>query len=152
IYEALIPGAMPALADALLRPTPALAAAPVAVQDAFFLRALNANFRLGKKDNARAIVAFAARGGASEKMRLEALEELGQWDNPSGRDRVLGLWRPVEARSAQELAAVLTPGLAGILTSSDKVRAAGARLAAKYGIKEVGPVLRALVADKTKAA
>jgi quinoprotein glucose dehydrogenase len=150
IYEMPIREALPALAQTLSRPLAAVAAAPQPVQDAFYLRALNANFRLGTKANAQAIAAFAARPSASEKMKLEALEELSQWDKPSGRDRVLGLWRPIEPRSADEFAAVLTPALPGILTASDKVRAAAASLAAKHGIKEIGPVLRALVADKTK--
>jgi quinoprotein glucose dehydrogenase len=150
IYEQPIPEALPGLAALLYRLTPALSTAPVPVKEAVYLRALNANFRLGKKENAQAITAFAVQQGATEKMKLEALEELSQWEKPSGRDRVLGLWRPIEPRAGEYLGEVLKPALAGIMTSSDKVRAAGARLAAKYGIKEIGPVLRTLVADKTK--
>ncbi|HWY86965.1 MAG TPA: PVC-type heme-binding CxxCH protein [Gemmataceae bacterium] len=152
IYEEPIPAALPALAALLQRPAGALANVPLPIQGALFLRALNANFRLGMKENAQAIAAFAARPGAPEKMKLEALEELSQWEKPSGRDRVLGLWRPIEPRSGQDLAEVLGPALAGIMTSTDKVRAAGARLAAKHGIKEIAPILRALVADKSKSA
>lgn len=150
IYEAPIPAATPELAAFLGRPAGALANVAAPVQEALFLRALNANFRLGHKANAQAIAAFAARPGVPESMKLEALSELSDWVAPSGRDRVLGLWRPLAPRSSGDVADGLKPALAGIMTSSDKVRAAGAQLAAKYGIKEIGPVLRALVADTTK--
>src|SRR5205085_2089785 len=115
IYEAPIPEVLPELAAVLGRPAGALANVPAPVQDALFLRSLNANFRLGHKTNAQAIAAFAARAGVPESMKLEALSELSDWAAPSGRDRVLGLWRPLAPRSTTEVANVLKPALAGIM-------------------------------------
>jgi quinoprotein glucose dehydrogenase len=63
-------------------------------------RAINAAFRLGKIEHAQTLVAFAQKPGAPEPLRVEALEALGDWAKPSGRDRVTGLWRPVGAPSS----------------------------------------------------
>ncbi|MCI0640123.1 MAG: HEAT repeat domain-containing protein, partial [Gemmataceae bacterium] len=149
IYDSPIPDAMPQLAN-VLGQTATLQAMPADLQDPFLLRVLNAQARLGKKENAQALAAFAASRRGSEKVRLEALEILGQWEKPSGRDRVVGLWRPIEPRDKGDAAQALRPALAGILTSTDKIRAEGARLAARLGIKEVGPVLRQLALDRTR--
>ncbi len=115
-------------------------------------RVLNANYRLGKADNARALARFAARADAPEALRVEALEMLGQWAQPSGRDRVVGLWRPLPVRPAGEAAAALKPALGGVLTGPAAVRSAGASVAAKLGIREVGPALLALVEDRRQPA
>jgi quinoprotein glucose dehydrogenase len=115
-------------------------------------RVLNANFRLGKAENARALAAFAARKTAPEALRIEALEMLAQWASPSGRDRVVGLWRPLSQRPAEDAVAALKPALGGILTGPAKVRSAGASVSAKLGIRAVGPALLALVADPKQPA
>jgi quinoprotein glucose dehydrogenase len=82
-------------------------------------RVLNANLHLGTAENAKALAAFAARNGAGEAMRGEALEELADWVHPSGRDRVVGLWRPVAASRPREAAAdALQPLLGSLLESS----------------------------------
>src|SRR6185503_15286879 len=89
-------------------------------------RVLNANFHFGTRESAKALAAFAARGESEENMRIEALEELADWPNPSGRDRVVGLWRPVAAVRQRETAVeALQPTLAGILRETpDSVRVA----------------------------
>src|SRR5437867_5258520 len=96
--------------------------------DALLRRVLNANFHFGTADNAKALAGFAARAEAPEKMRVEALEELADWEHPSGRDRVVGLWRPISAARPRETAvAALQPVLSDILRSApENVRAAAA--------------------------
>ena len=110
---------------------------------------LNANFHFGTSESAKALAAFAARGDSAEKMRVEALEELGDWAHPSGRDRVVGLWRPVAAVRHRETAAdALRPVLADILRSAPaSVRVAAAGAAGRLAITDSGPVLAELVAD-----
>lgn len=58
-------------------------------------RAINANFRLGGAARAKAVAAYAARKDAPPALRVEALDALKDWKNPSPLDRVMGLWRPV---------------------------------------------------------
>jgi quinoprotein glucose dehydrogenase len=120
--------------------------------DALGYRVLNANFRLGKAENARAVARFAARRDVSEALRLEAIRELGDWSKPPGRDRVMGVWRPLPARPARLAADALRPALGGIFSGPDRVRQEAARVAAKLGIKEVGPALLALAADRKRPA
>ncbi len=142
IYDLPIEPALPQLAALIKNPR---------LPDALGYRVLNANFRLGKVENAAALAQFAARSEASEKLRVEALKELADWAKPAGRDRVMGLWRPLPPRSA-DVAAALRPALGGVFSGPDKVRREAARLAVKLGIKEVGPVLLATASDATRPA
>jgi quinoprotein glucose dehydrogenase len=115
-------------------------------------RVLNAHFRLGKKENAAAVAALAARTDVPEGVRVQALRDLGEWARPSGRDKLVGLWRPLEPRSGEEATAALRANLGGVFTGPDMVRREGARLAARLGMKEVGPVLFELAGDRKKPA
>lgn len=58
-------------------------------------RAVNAAFRTG---NAPLLAAFVAKKEAPEAARAEALRALADWEKPSGRDRILHIWRPLEPR------------------------------------------------------
>ncbi len=89
IHDELIEPAMPELAKLTTQ---------IGLPDAAIHRALNANFRLGAAENAEAVAALGAYPRASEVMRIEAIEMLAAWAKPSGRDRVLGLWRPIVGR------------------------------------------------------
>jgi quinoprotein glucose dehydrogenase len=115
--------------------------------EALGYRVLNANFRLGKAENALAVARFAARPDALETLRVEALRELEEWSRPRGRDRVMGVWRPLPARPPGVAAEALRRSLGGIFTGPDKVRQQAARAAAKLGIKEIGPALFDLLSD-----
>lgn len=115
--------------------------------DPLLRRVLNANFRLGTAENAAAVANFAASKDAPDNMRLEALAMLKDWAKPSKKDRVLNFWRPLADRSNDLAVTALKPALPGILTGSDKVRAAAAQLAADFGMKEVQPVLVGLFED-----
>ena len=80
-----IPEALPALAQALER---------VAIkEEAFVRRAINANLRLGKDENAQRLVAFATNPEVAPEMRADALWALGYWGNPPVLDRVEGRFR-----------------------------------------------------------
>ena len=146
IYDAPIYDALPKLA-ALSQPGSSVKGYPADVRDPVWQRALAAHYRLGGKENVAALLAFAGRSDAPEKLREEALKMLSAWEKPSGRDRVVGVWRPIAERDGTEVAALLKTGLGSIMTGPAGVRGEGAKLAAKHGIKEVGPVLREIVLD-----
>ncbi len=113
-------------------------------------RALNANFRLGESENAAAVASFAARPGAPEKLRVEALKMLGEWAKPGRRDRVTGLTQNLgqrDASAAGAAASAIMANLAALFTGPDAVRKEATTAAAKLGIKEVAPVLFDLAAD-----
>jgi quinoprotein glucose dehydrogenase len=138
IYDLPIDAALPTLAKMIERE---------GLSNAILYRVLNANFRLGKAENAAAVASFAARAKAPEALRVEALKELSDWATPPGRDRVMGLWRPLEPRAESIAVDAVRSALGGIFSGPDKVRQEGAKLAAKFGIKEVGPTLFEMVAD-----
>ncbi len=149
IYDVPIADALPRLAE-LTRAGSAAKVLPADVQEPVLRRALAAHHRRGSRADAQALAEFAARDGYSESLRTEALRLLDLWEKPPGRDRIVGLWRPLPPRPAADVAEAIRGSLAGVMTGPDKVRAEGAKLAAKYGIKEVGPALRQLVGDATR--
>ncbi len=132
--------ALPELAKLIERPN---------YEESFFRRVLNANFRLGTAEAANALAKFAARKDAPEKLRVEALEMLADWKNPSGRDRVTGLWRPVSPRDSALAITAINPFLIEILqTAPASVQIAAIKLANGLGINDVSPALFELVANK----
>jgi len=150
IHDEEIAEAMPQLAALADQPPPS---GDDGLTDALVRRVMNANFRLGQKEHAERVVKFATDASLSRSLRVEALEELKMWDEPSPLDRVLGAWRPIaEKRDAGFITDLLRPQLGGIISGSENVQKLGAELAAKYGIQEVEPVLVAVAEDATKAA
>jgi quinoprotein glucose dehydrogenase len=143
INDVPIPAALPRLAALVQRKGPS---------EPLGYRALNANFRLGEPANAAAVARFAARAGERESLRIEALRELEQWSKPAGRDRVMGVWRPLPARPVHVAADALRSSLGGIFTGPGNVRKEAARVAARLGIKEIGPALFELVGDSKQPA
>jgi quinoprotein glucose dehydrogenase len=85
IHDAPIDEAMGALASLISKPTQ---------NESIIRRVLDANFRVGKLENAEAIARFAADLQNALELRQQALEMLADWESPSGRDRVTGMWRP----------------------------------------------------------
>ena len=109
-------------------------------------RALNANYRLGQAD---ALAAVAAEDQHADLARGEALNLLGAWAKPSGRDRISGLWRPVADRDNKGAAAALRDKIDGLLRNATGVvqmEAIGA--ARRLRLEEAGPALLAIVKNK----
>ena len=144
IYEAPIPDAMPALAALATRkdlPEPTLR------------RALNAANRMGRAEDADALAEVAARPKSLRNSRVEALSILGVWAKPPGRDRINGLWRPIEGRPSQVAADALKPVVASILKDApDDVRIAALKAVAELQIREAGPELREMIAGNVGSA
>ncbi len=152
IYDTPIPAAMPALAKVLDRPLPDAKLLPANQQEYLLRRAVAAHSRLGGADNAQAIAKFAGNSAMPESVRIEALKLLQQWQKPSGRDPIVGVWRPLAERPGEPVAAAVRAMLPKLMTGSDKLRTESAKLAAQHGIKEIGPVLRSIAIDPTKPA
>ena len=144
IYDLPIPGALPALAERI--------AQPAFSHDEFARRVLYANFRLGTEAHAQAVAKFATRATIAEPLRLEAVRLLADWSLPSAKDRLLNMWRPLPSRPASIGAEALRAELPGLLTGGESVRAAAAETAAALGLREVGPALEKLFAEKSRPA
>lgn len=142
ISDAPIPAAFPKLAALIGRG---------GLSEAALYRVLNAQFRLGEPANAVALARYAARSDAPPALRREAVRMLDDWERPNGRDRVLGIWRPLPARKSSAAEEALRSHLGGLFTGPDLVRKEAVRVVARYGIKEVGSALYDLARD-TKAS
>lgn len=140
IYDEQLDAALPALAQLAERSE--LAGTAVA------RRALNANFRLGKLENAATLASFAARTDADELLRWEALERLSKWSTPPGRDAVTGEWWPLATRDGAGLAA-LAEQLAAkdIAKAPERVVRAWIDLVETSNCRSVGSTLLQLAND-----
>jgi quinoprotein glucose dehydrogenase len=108
-----------AINDAPIEPSLAplagkLASAPAADWP-LVVRALNANYRLGGAPRAQALANYSLNDKASEEMRAEALKQLALWGNTPARDRVVGIFRPMEAREPRDAIAALEPQVTRLL-------------------------------------
>jgi quinoprotein glucose dehydrogenase len=124
---------------------------PASTAPALWRRVLNANFRLGAQVNAAAAARLAATEAVPAAVRAEALQCLAQWAKPPGRDRVTGLWRPVDPRPADIASTAGIPVLPGLLAASPaEVQTEAARLAAQWNDRTSVGTLFALLEDKGK--
>ncbi|HTH46284.1 MAG TPA: PQQ-dependent sugar dehydrogenase [Candidatus Limnocylindria bacterium] len=115
-------------------------------------RAVNANFRLGNATNATALTDFAGRTDAPESIRVEALEDLADWAKPPGRDKIVGLWRPLPPRDpapARDALAASWPKLTS--DASTNVVLATLHAGASLGLDGFPGLLAALQAHPSEA-
>ncbi len=128
---------------------PALAAKLNAsiTDEGYIRRALNANFRIGGRDNANEVAKFAANKEHPELLRNLALDMLQEWADPSSRDTVLGMWRPLENRSPSIAKEALEASLPDLLRAGLAVRTHAARLAGELGVEGAGPKLTEMLND-----
>jgi quinoprotein glucose dehydrogenase len=100
-------------------------------------RVANAHFRLGRPEDAAALAAMAADAGLPGDLRAMALQMLAEWAKPSGRDKVMGLWRPLPERSPGLAADALRPRLEGLIKDGpQEIQQAAIRAAAGLGLKD----------------
>ena len=110
-------------------------------------RVLNANYRLGTDDSAANLASYATSGSARVEMRVEALEMLGQWENPDPRDRVLNAYRPLASRKQLTAKEALIPHVDTLKTAPELVRDKAIDVASRLGIAKIVPSLIQRVVD-----
>ena len=91
---------------------------PAVASEGLLRRTLNANFRLGTIANAQAVARVVLNPQVVPAMRMEALQMLADWSEPSQRDRVNGFWRPLSKRDPSIVQTVLNEFAMPILTQS----------------------------------
>lgn len=143
INDQPIAGAQVALAGLIEKPLPEK-------NSALNRRVINANYRFGTVDTAKALAKFAALNTADEVLRADALDALSDWPKNSGRDRITGLWRPTAfARDAKVPGEALKPYANSLLASApNRVRAAAAVAAGSLGLTESSATLATLIREK----
>jgi quinoprotein glucose dehydrogenase len=146
IHDAPIEGAMPALA--------ALTMNSALKSPHILSRAVNANYRLGKPENAKALAALASNTQMPEGARKDAIEALAIWAHPDGKDRLLNQWRPIADRGDEDASAAITASAASLFKDAPAaVQETLAKLAGKLSLKSAGEPLALLAMnDKASAA
>ena len=137
IYDVPILAAMPALAKLADKP---------GLSDPLLRRVMSAHFRLGLLDNAKAVASIAANPLIEDTLRVEAINELLDWNTPAPLDRVLGDFRPLKPRSI-EVATAVQPVMIPLFGGGGVLRESAAKLAARYEIKVAEPLLLDIVKD-----
>ncbi len=139
IYDQPIDAALPALADLLGRPQ-----AP----ERALLRAVNAASRLGWSEKLAAFAGSAAPAAA----RVEALRVLADWEKPSGRDRLMGIWRPIAPRDRAEAVKAVSPRIPLLLKDgAPEIVVEAAKLAGALQVEGVGSTLGETLRDRKGA-
>jgi quinoprotein glucose dehydrogenase len=116
----------------------------------FTRRALNACFRLGGDDHAASVARIAADERFDLQMRTEALQMLGRWDRPNPRDRVLGMWRPVEERSNEAARIAFSNVFVSLLaTNLADLKRQAIRVAGELKIEQASKSLLEIAIDST---
>jgi len=118
--------------------------APVDQLTPLLLRVVNANFRSGLNSDAERLAAIALRGDVPDLIRTEALFALANWAKPHQRDRLVGIYRPIDGRSpvdAQKALASIIPVL--LKQPSESVQIATAAALSRLKMVEAGLELKA---------
>lgn len=116
---------------------------------AYARRIINALYRTGDKASAEALAGYAVDETVPETIRLEALKNLMEWEQPPALDRVNGMWRPLEPR-ALDFSEDLKISLMNNALSSDTVelQLAAMTFVQTYKVSSADHTLYALLSDK----
>jgi quinoprotein glucose dehydrogenase len=147
INDVPIAAAIPALAASLAKAPPD--------DDAFVVRAINANYRaaagaaVAGQPPAAKLAAYALNAKAMPEMRAEALAQLGLWGKVPARDRIVGVYRPMPARDGKPAAEALAGALPKLLTDGvpEPVQLAALEAASALQLKGSGATLAATVSN-----
>ncbi len=142
IHDLPIPEAVPHLADLIER---------MGDDQALIRRVLNANFHLDGAKNASRIADFAADSQAATEMRMEAVAMLAEWGKPSSRDRVLGMWRPIEPRDQTPATQAVSQRLPSLLDGDESLRKRVIEVAAMLGVDGLGNRLKSVFANRDES-
>lgn len=132
IHDLPLEDLFPQLATTLAK----LGAVPIPDGDALVRRCINAAFRIGTVDHAKAVLGVVTNPNFSLATRGEALAALADWANPGPRDRVTGFWRPVAKRDASFLRSLVEADLSNLLgKTSGQLQTDAVLLMLRTGVK-----------------
>jgi quinoprotein glucose dehydrogenase len=141
IYDVPIPKALPALAK-LIEGEHVLPAQQIV------RRSTHAHWRLGTRDDAKALARFALRLDGDEFARREALLLLRNWKQPHARDPLLGLWRPLPERDDSYIPAIVEQlAQEQVAYLAEPVARAWVELAGEYKVLGVAGLVRDIALD-----
>ena len=111
-------------------------------------RVINTLYYKGDTASAEALAQYATNPDIPQAIRLEAINDLIQWENPPALDNVNGMWRPIEPRKLE-----LTPELQlnffkkAIRSDSLPIQLAAIEFAQTYTLKSADTMLLLIITD-----
>jgi quinoprotein glucose dehydrogenase len=142
IWDGPIPDAYQQLADAL--------DSVPSDNEPMLRRALAANVAMRAPAHLTEVVHCGLRGDLRPEIREHLWALVHDWANPSPRDPVHGLWRPVEPRSAELVAAVLREALPSMIEAGAH-GVSGVVVAAELGVADAYRSLAGIIVDDEHA-
>ena len=109
--------------------------------------AVAASFRIGGLPEAEKVLAVAADQAVSEEIRVEAMDALMAWKNPSDIDRLSGQYRPVEKRPPLDFTEHLSQCLEELFSGTEKVKIKAAGLVTFFEVEAAVDLLWTRVND-----
>ena len=127
--------------------------------DAIIRRVSNANFRVGSKDSAMALVRLATNSKFSDERRVDAINFLSNWLQPAERDAVLNDWRPIEieGRKLTDVQEALAGSFSKFVGEDEAIASAAISAAGNLNLDGIGIDLEKVVnsdaySDATRVA
>ncbi len=125
-----------------------LSAAPV-TDEPLVSRALNANYRVGGAERAQVLANYSVNERATPDMRAEALLQLGLWAKVPQRDRIVGVYRPLEARDGAPAGAALASVVPRLLGQApEAVQLAAIDAVGSLELRSMSPALVSTVGNE----
>lgn len=121
VHDLDLPTAQPDLAREIRRYAQDAAGASLPADhrdELLHLRLINANFRVGGRENAADLLAYAAQPRLPERLREQALLALLEWSSPHPVDAVTGLYHPLSADSRGSIDDAVREGLPAVFASA----------------------------------
>ncbi len=108
----------------------------------------------GDATRARALANYSLDEKATPEMRSEALAQLALWGKTPQRDRVVGIYRPMKSRPADDAVAALGPAASKLLgaRTPEAVQLAAVDAVSALGLRAATPELVAAVSNPQLAA
>ncbi|HYG77199.1 MAG TPA: PVC-type heme-binding CxxCH protein [Planctomycetota bacterium] len=120
-------------------------------QSGLLRRIINANFRVGGKDEAYALASLADNPDYPSQTRAEALLHLSNWGNPSQKDAVTNCWVPLPKRDPSVAASAIRPMIRRLIQDKNgDVQVAATQLVGKLGIGMAGGDLYEISTDEKR--
>ncbi|MEX2601612.1 MAG: HEAT repeat domain-containing protein [Balneolaceae bacterium] len=111
-------------------------------------RAINANLYLGEAEHADRLLAFSLRNDISEDLRIEALNTLRFWEEPSIFDRVTGRHRGQISNDPADVHQAIESGISDLLSSnSSAIRVAAIEMLGGVGYSNSIADIRTMFQD-----
>lgn len=112
-------------------------------------RLINANFRLGKAENAERLLAYAADSAQPGLLRNLSLEALAEWPEPTPVDATVGHYRPLDPADRDDIAGTVQEHIGSVFeNATGPLLGTAVRVALQYDAKAPEDLLEKQIRDE----